>query len=331
MTESTTISPAVIADKNDWDNLVHQYHGSIYQLFAWSEICQKSYGYRPMYLLIKRAGRIIGLLPAVIRGKTQTLVSLPFVDSAGWLGSVKDILPLVSRYLYGRRFPFEIYSPQKTSLSLTAVYDTYFLPLAPDYESVFSRFHHKTRNMVRKAWSGELTSEVLKPDSKLINDFVGLYQQTMKRLGVVTLSTSLFRAVAEKLQNYSFLSTVRYRHQPVAFLWLFLFDKQIYIWANATDRNFLTLGANYRVYDQAIRFGFDRHCAKIILGASEPQSPQGFFKNRWGAEHEPVYLVSSEVNPRVRWQAEKLLRPLLKNAPMSVYKIFSDFALRNLA
>lgn len=311
-------------DQNLWDDFVKKNNGSVYQLFFWRQVLSSAYGYKPQYYLIYKDNGLVGIFPAVNRGKIfSELISLPFTDAAGWLVQ-KEMSSNILAWLKTKHPRYEILSLDSYG---QPVEDIYYLEIKP-YEQLFSQYHKKTRNTVRKAINN-FTGNVVSPNLPLVKTFSLYYQSTMQKVGTLTITPSFFEALYSQAGSRSLFS-VAYKGSKIAsLLWLFTFNDTLYVWANSYDESCLAGGANYTVYDQAIKYAANNQFQKIIFGATGTGSSQAFFKERWGANSKKIYLFSpSPLGPKTRWQTLKLVKPVIRLLPQSFYQSLSEFALK---
>src|ERR1035441_8240529 len=76
-------------DSSDWDGFVHAHpHGSPFHLIAWKQSIVETFGYKPVYLIVRKEGKVCGVLPlfliknpvigkALIRNSGKTPHTLP--------------------------------------------------------------------------------------------------------------------------------------------------------------------------------------------------------------------------------------------------------------
>lgn len=294
---TTGVDPAV------WDNFVKKEDGSVYHLYNWSRVCQESLGYRTAYYWKKEKNAVKVIFPLVYEGLlARKTTPMPFSDG---------IQPL------GKGFPNR---KIKSSESL-------FKIILPSEKSLLRKkyYHHKTRNMVSKSERSGITSSVEEINVANFREFITLYQCTMHRLGALALPVSLFKSVWKYFQKESSFSVAKLGSRTIGILWLFSFNNKMYVWANGSDKKFLSMGANYAVYDMAIRQAQKANFKEIILGSSKNGSPQAFFKLRWGATQVPIFGEDIEAS-----FLHKLMSPVFPYFPKHLFVMISDIAYRLL-
>ncbi len=200
-------------------------------------------------------------------------------------------------------------------------YPNFVLHLENSYEQTFQNLYHsKTRNIVRKARKESLKNKILVPLASDVSDFYNLYVPTMKKLGALALSKRIFDEVFEKFKKITYFSIAKDGDKVVSILWLFKFSTKLYVWANGSNQESLKKGSNYMVYDSAIQFGSSESLEDVVMGNSEADSPQAFFKKRWGA------VQIDGTGGKSKSFLAKILKVPLQIMPMFIYKKICQYA-----
>ena len=112
---------------------------------------------------------------------------------------------------------FAIFHSQPDS-AIAAPFGTYFLNLQSKTETeLFSGLHTKHRNVIRNA---EKQGVVLKYGAELIEDFYGLYKQTMQRSNMYCQSLQYFKEFYNRLPNNSLCGVAYYDEKPEGALFM---------------------------------------------------------------------------------------------------------------
>ena len=165
-----TIELASEADASTWDAFVQSRpDGSAYHQWRWRLVFEEAFGHETVYLVARRDGRIVGVLPLVLFRSAlfgRFAVSLPFVnyggvvavddvaagrllDQAATLAAERGMAHVELRHMRPR-FPGLPSKTHKVSMRL---------PLAADGAAAWTGLDRKVRNQVRKAEKSELTVE----------------------------------------------------------------------------------------------------------------------------------------------------------------------------
>jgi len=83
------------AEAAAWDRFVDDHPGATgYHSWAWRQVFQRAFRHHPIYLVSRRAGAIVGVLPLVEMRSLlfgRFMVSLPFVNYGGVLATDNDV------------------------------------------------------------------------------------------------------------------------------------------------------------------------------------------------------------------------------------------------
>ena len=330
------ISLANQSFQTKWNKFVfNQPQSFFYHDFRWQKIA-KQLGFKPQYFIAREKGKLTGLLPLFIKkgllGGTR-LVSLPFGE-AGPLGETKIQRQLIDEALTSAKrlnANLEIISPQKIAhlpkgLVQRSEYSYYILETDLSYQKIFEKsFHKKTRNMIRKA-----DKAGIRATSGSINDlgeFYDLYLKTMRKLGALPFPYDVFIKTWDSFSKETKLLRAVFKRETIGFLWIFEWNKAVWIWANATEEKYLPLGVNYALYSEAVKLACkDKQIEQVNFGGSEPDSSQEFFKLRWGAGEKPVFMISNHSSGNQKEGLQKRLAPIIKNMPIFLVRIMGKLA-----
>lgn len=317
-----------------WNKFILQNkNASFYHNYGWTEIVKKNLGLIPKLIIAKKGRRLVGILPLFFRkGLFGTrLITLPLgeVDLLGNNETKGQLIKKAYRLTKKLGANLEIFTTQKMrnlpkNLYQNDEYAYYFLSTVKTYDKIFQdKFHKKTRNMVRKAEKAGI--KVILGEKKDLNKFYKLYLGTMRKLGALPLSRKVFTLAWKKFPKESRLLKALYKDKVIGFLWIFLWSKRLWIWANATEENYLSLGTNYALYSKAVKIACkNKKIDGINFGGSEHGSSQEFFKLRWGTTKRKVFLTTNNYQAtKSRWQSQKRLKTFIKRLPLWLFE-FSE-------
>jgi len=228
----------------------------------------------------------------------------------------------------------EIFSTQKISdLPLEYYqrpeYADYLLSTRANYEKIWqTKFHKKTRNMVRK--SERVGIKIQQSPENDLDNFYHLYLKTMRKLGLIPLPIKVFKLTWNYFAHESCLLKAVYQAKILGYLWVFVWRETLWIWANATEERYLRLGTNYALYNETIKIGCkDKRIKQIDFGGSNLDSSQEFFKLRWGGNQRLVYLISNNPQPtKKRWQLQEAMKAMVKRLPLPILNLCGNLAYR---
>jgi len=198
---------------------------------------------------------------------------------------------------------------------------TFTLDTNRPFENVWKdAYHKKVRNMVRKSENsgvrvveGNFASE--------LKDYYEIYVKTMLHLGGFPQTFSLFKEICKELHDYVKLFLAYYEDTVISGLLVFIFNKRMHIWSNASDEKFLKFGPNNAVYSHAIKWACQNGLNCVDFGSTIPNTSHFFFKKRWGGIKEPIYLLTNEINPiEGRSRLLSMAKPIISHMPVFIAK-----------
>lgn len=323
--------------KNSWNNFIFtQPEASFYHLYKWTKIAEKTLGFKQKLLVCYEKKEVAGVLPLFFKNGFlgSRLVTLPVGDWTGPIGEQKAISALIERAKQlADQTPssLEIFSISKLpkllkGISQTGRHACYVLSPTKKHEKVFTeKMHKKTRNMVRKAKKNGI--KAILADKKDLKKFYKLYLETMRKIGTIPLPFKVFQAVWENFSKETKLLKAVYKKEAIGYLWTFVWNKTLWIWANASCEKYLALGVNYALYNTAIKIACEKKgINKVNFGSSEHQSAHEFFKLRWGTQKKTIYLISNSKKTQKRWFLQAKLKPFFKKIPLWMLELAGNLA-----
>jgi hypothetical protein len=297
----------------------------------------------PIYLLAKKEGRVVGVLPAFIRRsqKGNILNSLPFYGSHGGVLTGKENSEDVKRSLLKQVKALALAEKCLVSTIVTPLFDSdpkiyeeeldvdfrdsrigqvTFLPAeGPDLDArLMTVFHPKTRNMIRKAYKSNIDwrSSSSESDLRFLAD---LHADNNAALGIVA-KNRLFFSLVPRIFSYGrdyqiYVATKD--GENIAALLLFYHNTTVEYFTPCIVEHHRSLQPMslliFEAMKQAISNGF-----RIWNWGGTGHGLEGIyrFKKRWGATD----LVYSYYT-----QKHRDLRPILelgKNGILEEYKYF---------
>ena len=204
-TASSVASPQITitllghADFGKWDAFVEACpEATFFHRAGWKTVIEKAFGHRTHYLLAKRNGAIVAVLPLTeIKSRLfgHSLVSNAFCVYGGIAATDEDARNALDQHAqalalelnvdhmeYRQRRPFH------TDWASQDMYFTFRKPIDPDVEQNMLAIPRKQRAMVRKGIKNGLTSEL---DSG-VDRFFSLFADNVKRHGTPALPKRYF-------------------------------------------------------------------------------------------------------------------------------------------
>src|SRR5574341_151887 len=287
-----------------WNRLVAESGGaSVFHLYEWRTVIQRSYGHQAHYLMATDEGKPRGVLPLILiksRLFGRALVSMPFCDYAGVCGSdttevfsalmdeaVRLGRELGADYLQIRQSPFTPHGVLATSgahVSTNKV--TMLLDLSRDPELMWKRLPAERRNRIKRARQSGVT--VRWGGAEVLDAFYDVFVENMRDLGSPVHSRYFFEVAVEALGAHGRFVLVEYHGQVIGAAWCLGFrDTMLVPWVSSR-RRFFKQNPNMLLYWGVIEYGCEHGFGVLDFGRSTKDSGTYEFKRQWGARPVPL-------------------------------------------
>ena len=196
--------------KQEYDAYVSAHPAATpYQMSAWLEAVNSSYGIKGEIMLAEKEGRVVAVLSRAVMPKPfgqHNYCSLPYCDVGGVLADndrLADQLWSVcmagspSKSIHSRResaiVPLVSEALKDAEASADSIKARLLLPLEKNSEAMLASFKSKLRSQIKKSSKNGVFCEV----SSDIDGFYGVMQKNMHRLGSPCHSKRWFEQVLE--------------------------------------------------------------------------------------------------------------------------------------
>ena len=299
LTSGLAVSPldGVPGGAAAWDAFVARTEGSTFcHLAGWRDILSDVLGAECLYWVASAAGgrEIEGILP-LVRVKSRLfghyLVSLPFLNSGGPLGSIAARQRLAQDAVAEARrsgadlLELRTRDAQDLELPVSSRKITVILDLPPTRDELWKGFTSKLRNQIRRPMKeGFVTRFGL--DQR--EAFYEVFARNMRDLGTPVLPSALFERIAAVFPEQVVFGAVYRGQQPVAagcgFVWGGEYEMT---WAGAR-RETRSIGSNMLLYGAAMEEMIARGVRAFNFGRCTPDSGTHAFKRQWGSRDVPL-------------------------------------------
>jgi len=310
VTETCEVTLAERGSEAEWDGFVGGHPDATgYHLWRWRKIFEDTFGHEGHYLIARRAGHIVGVLPLVLFRTTlfgRFAVSLPFVNYGGVVAEDDPAARMLVTYaaaeakrlrlshveLRHRRQQFPDLPARQHKVAM-------LLDLPSDPETLWGRLDRKVRNQVRKAEKSGL--EVAAGGLELLGEFYEVFAHNMRDLGTPVYSRLFFQRVLQEFPGVARVVVVKQAARVVAAGISYAHRDSLEVpWASSL-RAYRSLCPNNLLYWEVLRQAARDGFRTFDFGRSTPGEGTFQFKLQWGARPEPLcweyHLVSRRTLP----------------------------------
>lgn len=288
---SIQVRTCAASDHRAWDSFVREHpHGSPFHLHAWRAGIQRTFSYRPCYLLAERAGRVCGVLPLFLVSNPlmgRVLLSSPFAVYGGALCdgeparlALRDAVAELGRsegvqYVELRNG----WAEQCLGFERVRRYVTFTQELSGTEETLLEGIPRKTRAAVRKALKSDFTARTTRDSLP----FARLYLANLRRLGTPAFPLRHFSNLLEEFGEEADVREMMLDGQLAAAVFTFYFRDQVLPYYGASEPAFHPRQPNNFMYWELMRWGLASGFRLFDFGRSKLQESGSFdFKAHWG-------------------------------------------------
>ena len=287
-----SIQPFEESSAPQWDEFVAACpDATFFHLARWRNIYEGVFRHRTHYLMARRAGQIVGVLPLVhVRSHLfgNALVSLPFAVYGGAATLDGDALAELhgaacelARKVGASHLELRNRARREPQWPRQEVYVTFRKPILPDVEANMLAIPRKQRAMVRKGIQRGLVSEI----DENTDTFFELYADNQHRHGTPAQSRAYFAALKREFGGRCECLIVRSpQGQPVSGVLSFYFKDEVLPYYAGDLPLARDLAANDFKYWELLRRACERGLKVFDYGRSKKGTGSFDFKRNWGCE-----------------------------------------------
>jgi FemAB-related protein (PEP-CTERM system-associated) len=294
-----TLSVAPFVDSpEEWDAFVRLAEGGTHcHLWGWKSVIERVLDHECLYFAVRSPeGKLAGVLPLVrvsSRLFGSYLVSMPFLNYGGALGSAPAVQSLVNRAVAlaesGDIELLEMRSrtPLPVDLPVSHRKITVVRDLAPgDATRVWESLRAKVRSQIRRPQKEGIE---VRFGLDQVDSFFRVFSQHMRDLGTPTQPRRLFDALAETFPADVWFGCAYDRGRPIAsgcgFRWNGEFEMT---WAASLVR-YNAVAPNMLLYWAFIERAAAEGLDTFNFGRCSPGSGTHRFKQQWGGRDVPLW------------------------------------------
>jgi FemAB-related protein (PEP-CTERM system-associated) len=292
----------------EWDAFVGFAEGATHcHRWGWKPVIERVLGHECIYLAARsREGRLAGVLPLVrvsSRLFGSYLVSMPFLNYGGALGSERAVQALVARAIElakgGEVDLLELRSrtPLPVDLPVSHRKITVVRDLVPgDPARVWESLRAKVRSQIRRPQKEGIVVR-FGPDQ--VAPFFQVFSQHMRDLGTPTQPRRLFDALAEAFPADVWFGCAYQGPRPIAAGCGFRCNGEFEMtWASSLARH-NALAPNMLLYWAFIERAAEQGLATFNFGRCTPDSGTHRFKQQWGGRDVPLWWYQHTAGGRL--------------------------------
>lgn len=330
-------------DEKKWDEfIIEEKDSTFYHQIGWKNIVQKTYGYKPHYLIAKENEEIKGVLPLFsMKSKIfgRKMVSIPFAPYGGISANSEFIknalIDEANRltkecdlgYLELRNLNEIIHNNYK----INSLYITFIIRLEDGLDTIWLNLRRDKKKGVNKAKKANLSLEW----NTDIDNFYDIYAITMKELGTPIHAYDFFKNIVNEFPDKTKILTVKYKDKAVCCKFLLFYkDTVISMWGSTLDEY-----QYLHPYDlanwEAIEYSYKKGYKYFDFGRCLLNSGVFQYKKGWPCEQKQLYyqfyIFNAKNLPDVVQSNPDRTRfaRVWKKLPMPITKIVGPFLRKN--
>lgn len=336
-----------VTEYSEWDTFVKDSPtGTFCHLSGWKTAIEQGAGQTCPYLIARRAGRVVGVLPLTVKRHFlfgKALISNMFCVYGGALGIDADVISALYdrawEFARQERLPvFEVrgnaaFETEEENWVISRESATFIKALAGNDDEQLLAIPRKQRAVIRKSLNNAMTTQW---DGDL-DVFYDLYAQSVLSLGTPVFPKKLFQALKEIFGDAVQIQlTLSADGKPVASLMSFYFNGTVMPYYAGGTPEVRRLAAHDFMYYNLMLHARERDCTHFDFGRSKIDSGPYKFKKNWGFEPTTLSyftrLMPGTAQPNVSQQSGPYatMSNIWKKLPLSVSKILGPSLARHL-
>jgi len=294
--------------RDEWDAYVREHPQATFaHQYEWLQMVHRVYGGRPYYLAAWENGRLVGVLPLMLRrliGAGRVLTSIPFSDEGGVCASsgeaeqaLVSLAGQLARELGAEHVELRQMQPlHLPDLACDKSRAILRMPLPAESEHLWQSLSVNMRKKVRRARRDGLTCQV--GDAGFLRAFYGVYAQNMRDLGSPMHSLRFFEDLFEAFPEAAVAVHVKRGDQVAGAAVAIQFRDVLTVLCAHSLRALQKLFPNNLLYWKIFELAIERGCSLADFGRSPRGTGIYEFKKHWGMEECQLYRYILPVRGR---------------------------------
>jgi FemAB-related protein (PEP-CTERM system-associated) len=279
-----------------WDRFIRSCEGWTHShLYGWKSVIEATFGHESLYLVARENDQIAGVLPLVhVKSRLfgHYLVSMPFLNYGGPLGSTRAITALVdeaSRVAAGSGVSLlELRSRRRLALDLPASHRkiTVVRQLFGDPDRLWADLRSKTRTRVRRPQKQGIRVRFGPAEASA---FHRVFSRHMRDLGTPTLPMRFFARIRETFGDSVWFGTAYLGGEPIAAGCALRWQDEVEMTWSSTLSSHRRHGTNMLLFWEFMKRGASEGLSLFNFGRSTPGTGTHEFKRQWGSRDEQLW------------------------------------------
>jgi len=339
------LDPTKIAN---WDELILSFSSySFFHSSDWAKVLQKTYGFKPHYLIATESGKTKAILPimevnSIFTGKKA--ISLPFSDFCEPLISkdisYKRIRHKALEFCKIRKFSSLELRDSKVHLEdsiITPAGYQHLIDISSCEEQLFNKLSDNTRRNIRKAVKNQITFEINNSISAL-EDFYRMNCYTRRRHGLPPQPYKFFKNLYDIVlsKNKGFISVSKFNDKTIAGAVFLLIGKKALYKYGASFFEYQNLRPNNILIWNSIKYLKNNGYEELNFGRTEIRNiGLRRFKLGWGSKEQILnyYMIelskSHKINSSIKSISQKKIS--LNRFPITLLKLIGRVVYKHIA
>ena len=292
--EISLLAPSL---EKQWDEFIASSpEATLAHELGWRNVVERTYHHTPFYLMAHQQGVLCGLLPLfLIKSRIfgRILATAPYLSFGGLLannaGIARHLIDAAQQLCLTERAKYvEVRGMTRADerLFLKDKYCTAILRLAPDPDTLWSKFESRARKAIRKAIKSELQVE---SGHHLLDVFTEVISQHKQELGTPFHRANFYRQILTEFPSPAEILMVHRDGQYVGGLLLVgSKDTVLPLYGGILKQYHGYSGMSLLIWE-TIRYGCEHGFSYLDLGRSQWGSGTLMFKRQWRAVASPLF------------------------------------------
>ncbi len=297
--EATTLQIEVLndADTAAWDAYVQKSpNGLPLHLSSWRDVMRRTYGYKTPYLLARRHGRVVGVMPlfqvnSLLFGrKLSTMPGGLCADDEATAASLIAGATTLARKQRARKLIIQDTRQDwpKPDLNTSTQHVHWLVDVTVGEETLWKALHGNIRRQVRLARKNDLRIAIER-DGVLLDDFYAVFSAFAHSVGTPVFGRNFLANIIDVFPGGFNIAVVYLEDRPIGgYFQLEMGQHMIGMWG-ATLRDYLQLRPVYLAYWEMLADAANSGFSVLDMGRSPVDTNMSKFKGQWGGVSGPVY------------------------------------------